>query len=310
MDVRPDDSDIDALLGDTIAKVGESTKVLEASAKLQAMIDAARGAPKPLVDPRTLPVRFSRLKTFALSGAHYLDAAQDDFEETLAIRMGAGVHAALFENREVLCYDGRRAGKAWERFEGRGRERNAVILNETEYVKCTGIVDSVRRHRRAMQILFDGTTREQRIDWARGERACRATPDSYHDRGAHNSDLKSARCTEPRWFGREALRRFYHAQLAFYDEPVERQAGKRPDENYLVAVENVKPFNVTVMRLPPEVRELGAKICHLWFAQLLAAEHANYYGGYVEDDVDLELPDIETRTPVTVEIDGQLVTID
>jgi hypothetical protein len=310
MDVRSDDADIDALLGDTIAKVGESTKVLEASAKLQAMLDAGRGTPKPLVDPRTLPVRFTRLKCFALSGAHYLDAAQDDLEETLALRMGAGVHAALFLNRALVCYDGRRAGKAWERFERHHRERNAVILNEKEYVHCMGVVDSVRRHKRAMQILFDGTTREQRIDWTRGERACRATPDSFHADGAHNSDLKSARCTEPRWFGREALRRFYHAQLAFYDEPVELKVGRRPDENFLVAVENVRPFNVTVVRLLPEVRELGAKLCHLWYAQLLGAERAEYYGGYVEDDVDLELPDFEQRSPVTVEIDGQLMTIE
>jgi exodeoxyribonuclease VIII len=310
MQVRSDDADIYSLLGDVIAKVGESPESIVASAKLQAMIDAARGKARELVDPRSLPVRFSRLKMFALSGAHYLDSVQDDFEETLALRMGASVHAGLFENRPVVCYDGHRRGKTWERFEKHYLEQRAVILNEPEYRLAIGVIDSVRRNARAMEILFDGTSTEERIDWMRGDRACRSTPDSYHRKGNHNSDLKSSRSTEPRWFAREALKRHYHAQLAFYDEPLEQRFGRRPDENYLVAVENVAPFNVTIMRLPDETREVGGKLVHLWFAQLLNAEQLEHYGGYVEGEVDLEIPHYENHEPVTVELDGKLVTID
>ena len=305
--LRDDDSDIDAMLGDAIAKVGESPKVIEASAQLQAMIDAARGAPPALVDPRSLPVRFTRLKSLALSAAHYLLACQDLTEETLALRMGSGIHAGLFEDRAVVCYDGRRQGKAWERFEKHHLELRAVILNEAEYRVAAGVIDSVRRHPRAMSLLFDGTTIEQRIDWNWNGRACRSTPDACTK--VRNTDLKSARSTEPRWFAREALKRHYHAQMAFYSDALEATNGVRPSEEYLVAVENVAPFNVTVLRLPDETREVGAKLCHLWWAQLLAAEQLGHYGPYVEADIELEIPHYD-HEPVEVEVDGQLVTVD
>lgn len=305
--LREDDRDIDALLGETIAKVGESPKVIEASRALQAMIDAKRGEAPKLVDPRTLPVRFSRLKAFSLSAAHYLLWSQDLTEETLALRMGSAVHAGLFLDKPVVCYDGRRQGKAWERFERHYLELGAVILNETEYRLAIGVIDSVRRHPRAMQLLFDGTVIEQRVDWMTGDRACRGTPDARTT--LRNADLKSARSTEPRWFAREAIKRHYHAQMSFYSDALEATNGRRPDEEYLIAVENVAPFNVVVLRLPDETREVGAKLCHLWFAQLLAAERAGHYGSYVEADIDLEIPHYD-HEPVSVEIDGQLVTVD
>jgi len=309
-ELQPNDADIDALLGAAIAKVGESPKVLAAEALLQAQLAAAQPPPRELVDPRTQRVRFTRLKALANSAAHYLLAVQDNFEETLATRIGSGVHAGLFLNRPVVTFPGRRQGKAWERFERRELERGAVIVNEAEYATTSGMINAVRRHRRASEILFDTTTTELRIDWARGERACRSTPDSFRSDGGWLSDLKTTRCAEPRWLAREALRRHYHAQLSFYGEPTALKTGSTPGEEYIVAVENVAPYCVTVLRLPDETREVGSKLCHVWFSALLAAEHSNYYGGYVEGDVDLELPGTETHEPISVEIDGQLMTID
>ncbi len=302
--VRTDDSDIDALLGETIAKVGESPSVIEASKRLQGMIDAANNTPAPLVDPKTLPVRFTRLKALALSAAHYLHACQDDVEETVAIRMGAAFHASLFENRKVVCYRGRRQGKAWDRFEKHHKELGAVILNETEFAVAMGMIDALRHHDRAMDLLFDGTTRERTLTWTTPSRStgCRATPDAFAKE--RSVELKSTRCGEPRWFMREALRRFYHAQLNWYDDAIELELGARPPESYIVTVENVKPFNVTVFRLPAETREAAAKLCRKWWERLLAAENLNYFGGYVESDVDLELPADE----LFAEVNGELFT--
>lgn len=306
--VHTDDSDIDALLGETIAKVGESPSVIEASARLQAMIDAAEQKPAALVDPRTLPVRFTRLKALAQSGAHYLLAAQDEELDSIAIRMGAAFHASLFENRKVVPYRGRRAGKAWERFEQRHKDENSVILNEREYAIAMGMIGSMRRHDRAMQLLFDGTTRERTILWNRLDRKepCRATPDAYApDRSV---ELKSTRCSEPKWFAREAVRRFYHAQLSWYDDGLEVELGKRPADSFIVAVENAKPYIVTVFRLPAETREAAVKLCRTWWERLLAAEHHNYYGGYVECDVELELPGDELVDQLAFEVDDHLFT--
>lgn len=309
MDVRSDDSDIDALLGSTIAKVGESTKVLEASAKLAASLAAAaRAEPKPLVDPKTLPLRFSRLKQFSLSAAHYLHSCQGDSFDSLALRMGSGVHAGLFEDRPLVCYDGVRNGKAWDRFERHHHELGAVILNAREHAIALGIIGSVRRHERAMELLFDGTTREKTFDWEFLGRKARATPDA-HVPGVRNTDLKSTRTSEPRRFARDAINRHYHAQLAFYDQALEQHVGKAPETDYLVSVENAAPYLVVVWRLPEATLEVGHKLCREWMEQLLAAEDAGYYGGYTEADIDLEIPTYGSE-PVTVEVNGELVTID
>lgn len=309
-DVRTDDADIDALLGSTIQKVGgDSQRFLEETGKLQAMLDAARAEPRPLVDPRTLPVRFSRLKQLSLSAAHYLDACQREVDESLALRMGAGVHAALFLNRPLVCYDGHRAGKAWDKFEKRHKERGAVILNAREYAEATAIVRAVQRHARAMQLLFDGTTCEETFSWSYLGRECRSTPDAYVA-GVRNTDLKSTRTAEPRRFARDALARHYHAQMAFYAEALERHTGRAAGEHYLVAVENVRPYNVVVWRLPERTLEVGAKLCRLWFEHLLQCEASNHYPGYVESDVDLEIPEFDHHEPFAVEVNGELVVVD
>jgi hypothetical protein len=321
-----DDSDIDELLGATIARVGESPKVAAAAAQLEAQIAASTPVPRPLVDPRTLELRFTRLKAFAQSGRHYLQSCQDEVDESIATRMGvapgrpksvaiqigAGFHAGLFLNRPVVCFHGRRQGKAWERFERRNRELGAVILSDAEYGKTTAMIRAVKEHPRAMELLFADTVTEKTLRWPHVDRACRRTPDAVHVAGDHQAELKSTRCAEPRWLAREALRRFYHAQMGFYDGAIEREIGRRPGEDRIVAVENVPPHNVTVLRLTDEARVLGDKLVHIWFERLLAAELHGHYGHYVEADVDLEVeaepPDF--HAPVTVEIDGQLMTID
>lgn len=304
------DPEVDSFTADleaTLGRVGESEVTREASAKLNVMLDAARPVARQHVDPTTLQVRFTRLKAFSLSAAHYHLACQNEVKNTIAIRMGSGFHAAMFMNRPVVCYDGRRAGKAWERFEARHREQGAVILNQKEYAITAGMINAVQDHPRAMELLFDGTTTEHTIEWSIGSRGCRSTPDACTK--ARDVDLKSARSTEPRWLARECLRRHYHAQLAFYDQALETVNGVMPSENYLVCVENVAPYNVVVLRLPDATREAGVKLCRLWWEQLLLAEATGRYGGYVESDIDLEMPDWDAVPTTTVEIDGELVHV-
>lgn len=274
-----------------------------ATADLAAML----AEPSPLVDPRTLPVRFHRLKQLGLSAAHYLLSCQEDGEETVALRMGAGFHGILFGDKTVVKYDGRRAGKAWDAFEAEHLELGHVILNAKEHATTTAMVDRIRRHKRAMGLLFDGTILETSIEWSFAGRACRSTPDARHPGpGGWCVDLKSTRCAEPRWFAREILRRSYHAQLGFYDDAIEC-ADVRPAESYVVAVENVPPHCVTVVRITDEAKQLAARLLRQWWERLLAAEAANYYGDYVEADVDLELP--EWAPGVEIEVDGETMEV-
>jgi hypothetical protein len=253
-----------------------------------AELAASLAAPAPLTDPRTLPVRFSRLKTLGQSAAHYLLAAQEHDLDSVAIRMGAGFHATLFGTAQVVRYDDRRAGKAWDAF--RAEHDGDVILNAKEHDTTMAMVDRVRRHPRAMYLLFDDTILEKTIEWTFAGRACRSTPDARRPgAGGWCVDLKSTRCAEPRWFSKEIVNRAYHAQLAFYEDAI-ATIDERPVESYIVAVENVEPHCVTVVRITEEARQHAQKMNRQWWERLLAAEAANYYGEYVEADIDLELP--------------------
>jgi hypothetical protein len=202
------------------------------------------------------PTRFTRLKALASRRAHYLDACQDEDDlDSVAIRMGAAFHASLFENRRSCATSAVAPARIWERFEKTWKEIDAVILNGPEYEVAMGMIDALRRHKRAMELLFDGTTREHTILWTRPIASTAVPRDARRVHEDRSVELKSARCTEPKWFMREALKRFYHAQLGWYDDAIEHELGTRPAESYIVACENAKPFNVTVFRLPAETRE-------------------------------------------------------
>lgn len=291
-DVRSDDADIDELLGATLARVGESPEVLAQTAKLAAMLDASKVEPRPLVDPRTLPVRFSRLKLMGRSPAHYFHACQsDDFEETLCMRLGAGTHGLLFcKPGDVVLYDGHRAGGVWKRFQD--LHPRSTILNAREWREATSFANAVRRNEHAAELLFDGTIREETIEWTLGSRACRSTPDARGQK--HIVDLKTARSADPKWFSREAFNRAYHVQLAFYDEAVVAAGGERADALYLVAVETEKHQDgfhpVTVYRIPDELRELGTRTWNLWFERLRVCEESQAWPEYAQGVVDLEPP--------------------
>jgi hypothetical protein len=256
------------------------------------------------IDPRTLPVRFSRLKQMARSPLHYWHACQTgdvDGGESLALRLGSGTHALLFgQESRVVVYPGQRRGKAWDAFEE--EHAGKIILTATEAKTAHGIVDAVRGHDLARALLWpepadtDGVWYEHRIDWQRDGRMCRSTPDVYYadviDRTVTIVDLKTTRDASPDWFCREAIRRAYHAQLVFYAEAL----GEDPHhcDLRIVAVESKPPHAVVVWQLTPGAIEHGQMLIGQWWEQLRQCEDAGTWPGYTQAmqrlDVDGDMP--------------------
>lgn len=248
------------------------------------------------VDPRAQRLRFHHLKAMAQSPAHCFEAFQDDRHDSLAIRIGAGAHALLL-GKPTAVFDkpaktgkgkAPRHGAAWEEFQA--QHRGCVILTSKECKRADAIAAAIEHHEVARRLLLsDNVVREQTIEWEWLGRRCQSTPDA---RSAYSLvDLKTARCAEPGRFTWEALKRAYHAQLAFYRLAIESKIGVAPADCYLVAVESLPPHAVTVLQLTPRAIERGEVMCRGWMERFLTCEAANQWPVYAEATVELDVPD-------------------
>lgn len=119
------------------------------------MSAAVAFAPEPAVER----VRFSRLKLFAKSAAHY---KENPAWASSSLDKGSGAHYALLKgqrvtyyvrppseyelalaaNRDVLVYEAQRRGKEWEAF--KTDHADALILSPSELEKAKAAIDSER----------------------------------------------------------------------------------------------------------------------------------------------------------------------
>jgi hypothetical protein len=184
---------------------------------------AANEAARVVVDPRTVPVRFSRLKHMSASALHYWQSVQDNKDDTIAMRFGRGVHALVL-GLPVKRWTGKtRHGKAWDAFKAKHADKE--ILNTKEWDRAHGIFEAIQRHPIANEALFGGTVLEETIEWEfMGRASARAGP-TLASRDERLVDLKTTKCAEPGKFERDAIWRGYHAQFSFYGRAMKERFG-------------------------------------------------------------------------------------
>lgn len=251
-----------------------------------------------VVDPLTIPVRFSRLKLMCRSAAHYLHAVTHERPDTGAYKLGRAVHRTVLQGYEPTVYDGRRAGKEWEAFAA-SHEVAEDILNVREAEQAHAVSQAVLNTPHAMELLALGDI-ERTLHWALDGRHCQGTPDVFT--AGRVVDLKTCRDAHPERLMRDALRYAYHAQLAWYLDGVRLSGAGTPSEAYIVAVESTPPHPVTVLRLTPHTLDLGARQCRLWLEHLRSCEQSGQWPGYCQSVVDFDAPDAEGLSLV---IDGE-----
>lgn len=316
--IASDDADIDALMTNVVGRTGEIVEFpasVEARSRLKAnkvaalsgalAVELAGNQERVEIDPRTVPVRFSRLKHMSSSPLHYWSAVQDDRPDTIAMRFGRGVHALVLGTPVIRWTGKMRNGKAWDAFKALHADKE--ILSSKEWDRAHGLYEAIKRHEIASDTLFGGeVVLEEQIEWQFMGRACTSRPDSR--RGVDRLvDLKTTRCAEPRKFERDAMWRGYHGQMDFYRHAIRDRFGAFPAESLVVAVEPVKPFAITVMRLTPNALQHGEKIWRGWFERLLACESANAWPAYTDALLDLDVSDGED---VSLVIDGEEFSFD
>jgi len=233
----------------------------------------------PVDDPEQ-PIRFSRLKLFSKSPAHFAAALP---EESSALDVGSAAHAMILGvGREVIAYPGKvRRGKEWEAFQS--DHPDALILTKAEYGRASRMAKAVNDNADARRVL-DGI-REQTMFWKLNGRLCRGTPDVRSDQFV--TELKTGETSDPRFFPFKMRRFRYDAQLAWYSDGAVLAGHPDPKEHYVVAVEAAYPHVVTVFKVTRWIAN-GRKSLRLWWERLLQCEAANEWPGYSQSVVDLD----------------------
>lgn len=229
------------------------------------------------------PVRFSTLKHIGQSPAHYDAALRHGIGETRAMRVGFAAHARVLGG-DYLVFEGDRRGKKWEAFEAEHANDGRRILTAPEHESASRIAGAVMGSPLAQSVLEPATLREHEIHWSFGGRACVSHLDALATE-RYVVELKVTNCAHPEKFAWQARRMGYIAQCAFYAEAA------KVDAAYIVAVEDKRPWPVTVLRLTPRALTDGLKQCRLWMERLLACEAEDAWPGYCQSVVDLDTLD-------------------
>lgn len=241
-----------------------------------------------IIDPRTVPVRFSRLKHIASSPAHYVASLSDD-NDSLALRIGRGTHAVLF-NQPFAVWDGKqRRGKKWDAW--KKKHADVVQLNVKEHAHSKAVADAVLNDPIARDLLFgDDTVREETIEWRTNGRLCRGTPDCFNRRRV--VDLKTHRRMPPARFVQSASWMGYPAQLDWYANGlVSARLMDEDAERFIVAVESVRPFAVTSYKMTTRANEMGRKQWTGWLETLLVCEASGSFPAYAQSILPFDVPD-------------------
>jgi len=231
------------------------------------------------------PVHFTRLKKMSLSPLHYFATEEED---NISLRQGRAVHSILLGGDPVIYYEKRRYGKEWDVFET--EHPGHVILSTSEYEHALRMVEAVRSNEHAMALFGDpAAEHEVTIKWDIAGRQCEGRVDTIL--GRKLVELKSTKLAKPSFFVGEALRRAYHAQLSFYRNGAHRAGRVLSTDHYIVAAESKTPYPVVVYKVTDRALEAGEKLWRTWWERLMVCEASDYWPGYAENIVELDVPE-------------------
>jgi hypothetical protein len=239
-------------------------------------------------------VHISELKEMRRSPAHYKYACESAREVTRPMRVGFVTDRLIFGGAgyEVADTDSR-ASREWKAAV-KACPPGVMLVTSPEYDDASGaanavLADPVARaaltgcqFQRVLQWTAHG------LDWASGVEGVRGGLDAWKDDLI--LDLKTTASADPDELARHVLRMGWHAQGAAYIDGAQYN-GIPATRFALICVEAQPPHVVTVLRLPPAILDLGRRALRLWTERLRACDKTGEFPGYVQCEVDCEVPE-------------------
>jgi hypothetical protein len=245
------------------------------------------------------PLHFSTLSRMARSPAHVRHAmvASTDRETTRDMRIGVIVHhivCGAHKRRPLVRYPGEeRRGGDWKLFERSTKAANALteIVTEREWAHAEPIACAVLADPVAAPLIL-GSRREVALEWEDAGIKCATDGiDGVNDAKRAIWDLKfTGTSAEPASFSRHGSRMGYHAQMAWMENAAHQNGIPTDGGVYLIAVEDVEPHVVTVLRCGPDVLAAGRKTYVKWMERYRQCLENDSWPGYAQGIADFELP--------------------
>lgn len=263
------------------------------------------GMPREEYD-RLRRVHWSKLKLMAKSPAHYRHALLEKEEDTDAKLLGRVTHLAIFEPErflsDVVVWEDRRAGKAWERFEAEHKAAGREVITQKQYDCARSVATAVRADKIAAPFVSGGIS-ELTVLWTHVVPPLGGDPgysidmksrlDFVADVGAL-VDVKTCDDASPEGFGKTAWGYRYDAQAALYQDAYFAATG-RLLPYVIVAVEKSAPHVVNVAHVAKEQLARGRRDYRSYLDRLALCQRTNSWPGYGTEPGVLQLPPWATR---------------
>lgn len=229
--------------------------------------------------------------TLKLFGLPTLAHAQYEMERaklsTESMTNGTCLHALVLEGKKIFAVEPRADGRTKEgkAIKAAFAEENAgkIILTSEAAEAVEGMAAGIKRNKGAMLLLESATDREVSIFWD----GMKARLDAVCALGVE--DIKTTKGASLWDFGKSLHTFGYHIQAAHYLEAA-AVAGLPADDFYIIAVENVAPYECALYKTGHASLEVGARELARLRDLYNSCRESGEYPGYSPEPVEINIP--------------------
>jgi hypothetical protein len=225
----------------------------------------------------------STIKHGRKSMLHLLNAWSTESKETPALVWGRAVHTLCLEgdtfaDRYAIWRHGRRSGSEWNDFKAEAIDDGKEILTQDEFASACAAGERCAAQSKVKQELGPSGAAEVTVMTVENGLQCKGRIDwvNLHSEGI--VDLKTTRNIDSRKFGNDFFKFGYDISLGLYQRWL--QSLRNHDEPVsVICIENVPPYDCTVVPIPDEVLRAGADKGLRILEQLAEAIEKNEWPG-------------------------------